>query len=70
MKLVEVIKGKETSEETIAATLGLAETMGKTPIPVDDLAGFVSNRVLMPMINESIETLYNGVAGVECGFGL
>ena len=65
MKLVEVIRGKETSEETIEATLALAETMGKTPIPAEDHAGFVSNRVLMPMINEAFHAWEDGVAEPE-----
>jgi len=62
MGLVEVIRGIATSEETAAATEGLARRMGKTPIFCNDFPGFVSNRVLMPMINEAIETLREGVA--------
>jgi len=62
MKLVEVIKGKETSDETVIATLELAEAMGKTPVPAEDFAGFVSNRVLMPMINEAFHAWNDGVA--------
>ena len=62
MKLVEVIRGKETSEETIEATLSLAESMGKIPVPAEDFAGFVSNRVLMPMINEAFHAWEDGVA--------
>ena len=65
MKLVEVIKGRETSEETVLATLVLAETMGKTPVPAEDFAGFVSNRVLMPMINEAFYAWEDGVAEPE-----
>jgi 3-hydroxybutyryl-CoA dehydrogenase len=61
MKLVEVIRGAATSDETYAATRGLAEAMGKTPVEVNDAPGFVSNRVLMPMINEAIFALYEGV---------
>jgi 3-hydroxybutyryl-CoA dehydrogenase len=61
MKLVEVIRGIATSGETYAATRELAETMGKTPVEVNDAPGFVSNRVLMPMINEAIFALYEGV---------
>ena len=62
MKLVEVIKGKETSEETTNATLALSESMGKIPVPAHDFAGFVSNRVLMPMINEAFHAWTDGVA--------
>jgi len=62
MGLVEVIRGIATSEETAAATEELARRMGKTPIFCNDFPGFVSNRVLMPMINEAIETLREGVA--------
>jgi 3-hydroxybutyryl-CoA dehydrogenase len=65
MKLVEVIKGKETSGETTAATVALAEAMGKTPITANDFAGFVSNRVLMPMINEAFHAWSDGVANPE-----
>jgi len=65
MKLVEVIKGKETSEETTAATLALSESMGKIPVPAHDFAGFVSNRVLMPMINEAFHAWVDGVAEPE-----
>ncbi len=65
MKLVEVIKGKETSEETTAATIKLSERMGKTPVPANDFAGFVSNRVLMPMINEAFHAWTDGVANPE-----
>ena len=53
MKLVEVIRGLATSDATLDATLRLAESMGKTPVPANDRAGFVSNRVLMPLINEA-----------------
>lgn len=65
MKLVEVIKGKETSEETTTATIALSEAMGKTPITANDFAGFVSNRVLMPMINEAFHAWSDGVAQPE-----
>jgi 3-hydroxybutyryl-CoA dehydrogenase len=65
MKLVEVIKGKETSEETTAATISLSEQMGKIPVPANDRAGFVSNRVLMPMINEAFHAWTDGVAEPE-----
>ncbi|MAC76315.1 MAG: 3-hydroxybutyryl-CoA dehydrogenase [Phycisphaerae bacterium] len=65
MKLVEVIKGLATSDETVARTVALAERMGKTPIPANDRAGFVSNRVLMPMINEAFLAWMEGVAEPE-----
>jgi 3-hydroxybutyryl-CoA dehydrogenase len=62
MKLVEVIKGIATSEETTARTIELSKAMGKTPVPANDRAGFVSNRVLMPMINEAFHAWMEGVA--------
>ncbi len=65
MKLVEIIKGYSTSEETYKLVKDLSEKLGKTPVEVNDYPGFVANRILMPMINEAIETLYNGVAGVK-----
>jgi 3-hydroxybutyryl-CoA dehydrogenase len=65
MKLVEVIRGLATSDETYAATAGLARTMGKTPVEVRDFPGFVSNRVLMPMINEAIYAFFEGVGTAE-----
>jgi 3-hydroxybutyryl-CoA dehydrogenase len=65
MKLVEVIRGKHTSEETTAATIALSESMGKTPVLANDFAGFVSNRVLMPMINEAFHAWSDGVAEPE-----
>jgi 3-hydroxybutyryl-CoA dehydrogenase len=65
MKLVEVIKGLETSDETTATTIALAERMGKTAVPANDRAGFVSNRVLMPMINEAFYAWMEGVAEPE-----
>lgn len=65
MKLVEIIKGYSTSKETFDTIYNLSKTLGKTPTEVNDYPGFVANRILMPMINEAIETLYNGVAGVE-----
>ena len=65
MKLVEVIKGLATSDETVARTVALAERMGKTAIPANDRAGFVSNRVLMPMINEAFLAWMEGVAEPE-----
>ena len=65
MKLVEIIRGYSTSDEVTETIMGLSKKLGKTPTEVNDYPGFVANRILMPMINESIETLYNGVAGVE-----
>lgn len=62
MKLVEVIRGLATSDETFAAIMQLSEKLGKTPVPVNDFPGFVSNRVLMPMINEAIYCVMEGVA--------
>jgi 3-hydroxybutyryl-CoA dehydrogenase len=62
MKLVEVIKGRETSPETTKRTIELAERMGKTPVPANDRPGFVSNRVLMPLINEAFHAWAEGVA--------
>jgi 3-hydroxybutyryl-CoA dehydrogenase len=65
MKLVEVIKGLETSDETAQRTIALAKAMGKTPLPANDRPGFVSNRVLMPMINEAFYAWMEGVAAPE-----
>jgi 3-hydroxybutyryl-CoA dehydrogenase len=65
MSLVEVIRGIATSEETADAVVSLARAMGKTPILCNDSPGFVSNRVLLPMINEAIEALREGVATRE-----
>ena len=65
MKLVEIIRGYNTSDEVTKTIMELSKTLGKTPTEVNDYPGFVANRILMPMLNESIETLYNGVAGVE-----
>ncbi|HEY6970272.1 MAG TPA: 3-hydroxybutyryl-CoA dehydrogenase [Candidatus Angelobacter sp.] len=65
MKLVEVIRGLATSNETYATTRALAETLGKTPVEVNDAPGFVSNRVLMPLINEAIYVVMEGVASPE-----
>ena len=65
MTLVEVIRGIATSDETYRRVEELAKKMGKTPIEVNDYPGFISNRVLMPMINEAIFTLYEGVATPE-----
>ncbi len=65
MKLVEVIRGLETSDEVYNTIHALAEQLGKSPVEVQDFPGFVSNRVLMPMINEAVYTLMEGVATVE-----
>ncbi|APY00628.1 3-hydroxybutyryl-CoA dehydrogenase [Lacinutrix venerupis] len=65
MKLVEIIRGYNTSDAVTNTIMELSKTLGKTPTEVNDYPGFVANRILMPMLNESIETLYNGVAGVE-----
>lgn len=65
MKLVEIIRGYNTSDEVTETIMELSKTLGKTPTEVNDYPGFVANRILMPMINESVETLYNNVAGVE-----
>lgn len=62
MKLVEVIRGLATSEETFQAIMSLSAQLGKTPVAVNDFPGFVSNRVLMPMINEAIYCVMEGVA--------
>ncbi len=64
MKLVEVIRGYATSDETCTAVMEMSKNLGKTPVEVNDYPGFVANRILMPMINEAIYTLYEGVAGV------
>jgi 3-hydroxybutyryl-CoA dehydrogenase len=65
MQLVEVIRGLTTSEETFRLTWALAERMGKTPAEANDFPGFIANRILMPMINEAIFTLYHGVGTRE-----
>ena len=65
MKLVEVIRGLQTSDETMATVVELARGLDKTPVEVNDYAGFVSNRVLMPMINEAVFCLMEGVAQPE-----
>ncbi|MEM9076591.1 MAG: 3-hydroxybutyryl-CoA dehydrogenase [Bacteroidota bacterium] len=64
MKLVEIIRGYSTSDAVTQTIMELSKKLGKTPTEVNDYPGFVANRILMPMINEAIETLYNGVAGV------
>ena len=65
MKLVEIIRGLQTSEETFCATRGFVEKLDKVPVVVNDSPGFVSNRVLMPMINEAIFCVYEDVATPE-----
>ena len=65
MKLVEIIRGYNTSDEITATIMEMSKKLDKVPVEVNDYPGFVANRILMPMLNESIETLYNGVAGVE-----
>lgn len=64
MKLVEVIRGYATSDQVCQTVMELSKKLGKTPVEVNDYPGFVANRILMPMINEAIYTLYEGVAGV------
>ncbi|MBK9597738.1 MAG: 3-hydroxybutyryl-CoA dehydrogenase [Flavobacteriales bacterium] len=64
MKLVEVIRGYNTSDAVTKAVMELSRAIGKEPVEVRDYAGFVANRILMPMINEAIETLFQGVGGV------
>lgn len=65
MKLVEVIRGYSTSNEVNEKVFEISKQLGKVPVEVNDYPGFVANRILMPMINEAIYTLYEGVAGVE-----
>lgn len=65
MKLVEVIRGYATSDATTQAVMDLSKKLEKIPVEVNDYPGFVANRILMPMINEAIYSLYEGVAGVE-----
>ena len=65
MKLVEVIRGYATTNEVTALIMDLSRKLNKVPVEVNDYPGFVANRILMPMINEAIYTLYEGVAGVE-----
>jgi len=65
MKLVEVIRGHATSDATTQATLAIATALGKTPVEVNDYPGFVANRILMPMINEAVYTVMEGVATPE-----
>ena len=70
MKLVEIINGKDTSEQTNSAVLQASETMGKTPLSCNDSPGFVSNRILCPMLNEAILTFQEGVAQPEAIDGI
>ena len=65
MKLVEIIRGYNTSDEVMEFIVDLTKKINKVPVAANDYPGFVANRILMPMINESVETLYNGVAGVK-----
>ncbi|TKJ33043.1 3-hydroxybutyryl-CoA dehydrogenase [bacterium (candidate division B38) B3_B38] len=65
MKLVEIIRGVDTSEEAFSTTKSLATAMGKTPVEVNDFPGFISNRILIPMINEAIYALMEGVGSAE-----
>ena len=65
MQLVEIINGYNTSKEVTKTIFELSQKLHKVPVEVNDYPGFVANRILMPMINEAIETLYNNVAGVE-----
>ena len=65
LKLVEVVRGRETSDETAEAITGFAEELGKTPAVANDFPGFVSNRILMPYINEAVQAFEDGVAEVE-----
>lgn len=65
MKLVEIIRGYNTSNEVTNLIMDMSKVLKKIPVEVNDYPGFVANRILMPMINESIETLYNGVSGVH-----
>ena len=65
MRLVEVVRGLDTSDETYEAVRSTSESLGKVPVPVNDMPGFVSNRVLMPMINEAVFAVYEGVATPE-----
>ena len=64
MKLVEIIRGYDTSDAVTKTVVDLSTAIGKVPVTVNDYAGFVANRILMPMINEAIETLFQGVGGV------
>ena len=65
MKLVEIIRGYSTSNETMDAVVEMSTSLGKVPVACNDYSGFVANRILMPMINEAIISLHEGVAGVH-----
>jgi 3-hydroxybutyryl-CoA dehydrogenase len=65
LKLVEIVRGRETSDATAAKIVGLAEDLGKTPAVANDFPGFVSNRILMPFINEAVWALHDGVAEAD-----
>ena len=65
MKLIEIIRGYSTSDEVTSLIMEISKKLDKVPVEVNDYPGFVANRILMPMINEAIYTLYEGVAGVE-----
>ncbi len=65
MKLVEIIRGYNTSNEVAAEIMNISKKLGKIPVEVNDYPGFIANRILMPMINEAIYSLYEGVSGVE-----
>ena len=65
MQLVEIIRGLQTSQETFNTVKSLTEKMGKTPVEANDFPGFISNRILMPMINEAVYTLFEGVGTPE-----
>jgi len=65
MRLIEIISGYKTSQKVLDTIVEISKAIGKVPVPVNDYAGFVANRILMPMINEAIITLHEGVAGVE-----
>lgn len=65
MKLVEIIRGYATTDEVTNSIMEMSKTLGKVPVEVNDYPGFIANRILMPMINEAIYSLYEGVAGVE-----
>lgn len=64
MQLIEIIKGQQTSQQTIEQIESLSKTLGKVPLKAKDYPGFIANRILLPMINEAIETLFQGVGGV------
>lgn len=64
MKLIEIIKGLQTSQQTLDTTLDLAKVLGKTTVTASDIPGFIANRILLPMINEAVYALYEGVASV------